>query len=99
MVNLLDAQAVQAQLKLRSRAKAIEIMARLPHIDLAPPGSRKRNLRVTEATLDAYCQGQITPEGYNVPIAPRRKASRQTNPNGRRQPINPASGEFVAYRR
>ena len=99
MVTLLDAQAVQAQLKLRSRAKAIEIMARLPHIDLAPPGSRKRNLRVTEATLDAYCQGQITPEGYNVPIAPRRKASRQTNPNGRRQPINPATGEFVAYRR
>ena len=99
MVTLLDAQAVQAQLKLRSRAKAIEIMARLPHIDLAPPGSRKRNLRVTEATLDAYCQGQITPEGFSVPIAPRRKASRQTNPNGRRQPINPASGEFVAYRR
>ena len=53
MVPLLDAQAVQAQLKLRSRAKAIEIMARLPHIDLAPPGSRKRNLRVTEATLPA----------------------------------------------
>ena len=45
MVTLLDAQAVQVQLKLRSRAKAIEIMARLPHIDLAPPGSRKRNLR------------------------------------------------------
>ena len=95
MVTLLDAQAVQAQLKLRSRAKAIEIMARLPHIDLASQGGRKRNLRVTEATLDAYCQGQITPEGYNAPIAPRRKAS----PNGRRQPINPASGEFVAYRR
>ena len=61
LVTLLDAQAVQAQLKLRSRAKAIEIMAWLPHIDLAPPGSRKRNLRVTETTLDAYCKGQITP--------------------------------------
>ena len=99
MVTLLDAKAVQAQLKLRSRAKAIEIMARLPHIDLAPPGSRKRNLRVTEATLDAYCQGQITPEGCNAPIAPRRKADRQPSPKERRQPTNPASGEFVAYRR
>ena len=99
MVTLLDAQAVQVQLKLRSRAKAIEIMARLPHIDLAPPGSRKRNLRVTEDTLDAYCQGQIMPEGYNATIAPRHKASRQTSPKGRMQSINPASGEFVAYRR
>ena len=99
MVTLLDAQAVQVQLKLRSRAKAIEIMVRLPHIDLAPPGSRKRNLRVTEATLDAYCQGQIMLEGYNAPIAPRHKASRQPSPKERRQPTNPASGEFVAYRR
>ena len=99
MVTLLDAQAVQAQLKLRSRAKAIEIMARLPHIDLASQGGRKRNLRVTEATLDAYCQGQIMLEGYNAPIAPRRKAGRQPSPKGRRQPNNPTSGEFVAYRR
>ena len=90
MITLLNAQAVQAQLQLRSRAKAIEIMALLPHIDLAPSGSCKRNLRVTEATLDAYCQGQIQLKECNERLVIPRKTGRRFTPK--------VSGEFVTYR-
>lgn len=63
MVMLLDAREVQARLKLRSRCKALEIMGRLPHIDLSPNGARKRNLRIMEDTLDAFCNGSLKLDG------------------------------------
>lgn len=63
MVMLLDAREVQTRLKLRSRCKALEIMGRLPHIDLSPKGARKRNLRIMEATLDAFCNGSLKLDG------------------------------------
>lgn len=69
------------ELKLRNGA-TVKVMARLPHIDLAPPSSRKRNLRVTEATLDAYCQGQIMLEGYSAPHCAASQGKQATKPQG-----------------
>lgn len=60
---MLDAREVQTRLKLRSRCKALEIMGRLPHIDLSAKGARKRNLRIMEATLDAFCNGMLKLDG------------------------------------
>ncbi len=59
MVSILDAEEVQVRLRVKSRAKALEIMSRLPHLDLKPLGSKKRILRIAEDTLDAYCRGEI----------------------------------------
>lgn len=56
---MLTAEDVQDRLKLKSRAKALEVMTRLPHVNLAPRGAAKRNLRITEVTLEAFCSGKI----------------------------------------
>ncbi len=91
MVTLLDASEVQTRLRLRSRTKTLEIMRRLPHIDLSPAGSKKQNLRVTEDTLDAYCRGRLNLDERNVIPMPQKPAQKRQN-----QKLNP---EFVAYRR
>ena len=74
MVVLLDAGEVQSRLKLHSRSKAIEIMRRLPHVDLSQRGAKKRNLRVTEDALDAFCCGRINLDEPNVRPLPTRPA-------------------------
>jgi len=66
MVTLLDASEVQTRLRLHSRTKTLEIMRRMPHINLSPAGAKKQNLRVTEDTLDAYCLGRLNLDERNV---------------------------------
>ena len=60
---MLTAEDVMKRLRLHSRTKAIEVMARLPNVDLAPRGAKKRSLRITEATFDAFCNGKIQLSG------------------------------------
>jgi len=90
MVILLSAQEVQTQLKLKSRPKAIEIMERLPHIDLSPRGAKKRNLRVMEDTFDAYCHGKICLDETNVIPLPLKQPQKVQ--------LQKKAAAFVAYR-
>ena len=86
MTNLMTAEEVQARLKVKSRAKAIELMERLPHINLAKAGARQRQLRITTDTLEAFMQGKLSLDETNViPMPKRKKENAHIARGGRKQ--------------